>query len=411
MHKQEVDSTHFGRQRQMPLNRPPFFATSPRFTVSRSCPNSLISNPFRPGGIADASAGRRVSVLSTSCSHPQLAGSRRFPYKATVAVDDVYVRSGPGQNYYPTDKLKRGQEVEVYRHDPGGWCAIRPVEGSFTWVSGRFLKPTGDHLAVVTEEGVSARVGSRFSDIRDVVQVRLHKGEVVEILEAAAARRRGENGVVQDRPALGRVPLGVGQVSRRRLSPRRRAKARRPARKRADRPDGDTPPRRPVGAADESSAPARPGRGRLRPRSSRRNWNASSWTLSMMVIEEPTAWSFDSLRERTERVAGRGADGGRAGPGPAAGQQDRPLRRHQAASRRGAGDARARPTGAAGCGPACGPGTPMAGRPAAKFETDGRFDGVGQLTQVVSPKLGAPALCPGRRSRARCAATSRRRRA
>ena len=46
-------------------------------------------------------------------------------------------------------------EVEVYRHDPGGWCAIRPVDGSFTWVSGRFLKPTENHLAVVTEDGVS----------------------------------------------------------------------------------------------------------------------------------------------------------------------------------------------------------------------------------------------------------------
>ena len=36
---------------------------------------------------------------------------------------------------------------------------------------------------MVTQEGVAARVGSRFSDIRDVVQVRLHKGEVVEILD------------------------------------------------------------------------------------------------------------------------------------------------------------------------------------------------------------------------------------
>ena len=109
-------------------------------------------------------------------------GEQTFPYKAYVTAEDVYVRSGPGQSYYPTDKLKVGQEVEVYRHDPGGWCAIRPVEGSFTWVSGRYLKPTDGNLAVVTDEGVSARVGSRFSDIREVVQVRLQKGEVVEIL-------------------------------------------------------------------------------------------------------------------------------------------------------------------------------------------------------------------------------------
>jgi uncharacterized protein YgiM (DUF1202 family) len=82
-----------------------------------------------------------------------------FPYKASATSDDVYVRSGPGQTYYATDKLKRGQQVEVYRHDPGGWCAIRPIEGSFTWVSSRFLKPTKHNLAVVTEENVAARVG------------------------------------------------------------------------------------------------------------------------------------------------------------------------------------------------------------------------------------------------------------
>ena len=48
------------------------------------------------------------------------AAAAIFPYKALVAADDVYVRSGPGENYYPTDKLKGGDPVEVYRHDPGG---------------------------------------------------------------------------------------------------------------------------------------------------------------------------------------------------------------------------------------------------------------------------------------------------
>jgi len=114
----------------------------------------------------------------------QAAGEETtFPYKAWITANDVYVRSGPGQTYYPTDKLKEGDEVEVYRHDPGGWYAIRPPEGSFAWVSGKFLTQGGNNLAVVTEDGVAARVGSRFSDIRDVIQVRLHKGEVVELLD------------------------------------------------------------------------------------------------------------------------------------------------------------------------------------------------------------------------------------
>ena len=285
----------FGRR--LPLNCPPFSATSPRLAFSRSCRH--FSSRTRFGREAyRCVCWSPCFCAATSCSHPQPVGSKTFPYKTSVAADDVYVRSGPGQNYYPTDKLKRGQEVEVYRHDPGGWCAIRPVDGSFTWVSGRFLKPTEDNLAVVTEDGVSARVGSRFSDIREVVQVRLQKGEVVEILERAAARQpAGAQGVVQDCPALGRVPLGVGQVSRCRLSPRRRAKGaaagearhigmiargRRDGRCGRRRVAADHPRRRDARLGFGRRIVPRPlgqARDRLRPRSTRRSWIASSWSF------------------------------------------------------------------------------------------------------------------------------------
>ncbi len=112
------------------------------------------------------------------------AAESAFPYKAYIVADEVYVRSGPGQTYYPTDKMKKGEPVEIYRHDPGGWCAIRPPVGSFAWVSGKYLKQQGKRLAIVTEENVSARVGSRVCDSRDVIQVRLRKGEIVEIQES-----------------------------------------------------------------------------------------------------------------------------------------------------------------------------------------------------------------------------------
>ena len=123
---------------------------------------------------------------------PRTRGRREpaFPYKAYITADDVYVRSGPGENYYPTDKLKAGTEVEVYRHDPGGWFAIRPPKDSFSWVSSRHLQLDGNNLATVTDERVAARVGSRMNDTRDVIQVRLHKGEVVEVLEPRRNRQR-----------------------------------------------------------------------------------------------------------------------------------------------------------------------------------------------------------------------------
>ncbi len=112
------------------------------------------------------------------------AAEQAFPYKAYVTADDVEVRSGPGEDFYPTDKLQKGETVEVYRRDAGGWCAIRPPEGSFSWISGRVLKLQDDNLAVVKEDDVASRVGSSLSNVRDVIQVRMRKGEAVEILDS-----------------------------------------------------------------------------------------------------------------------------------------------------------------------------------------------------------------------------------
>ena len=111
-----------------------------------------------------------------------VASAAEFPYTAYVNSGDVYVRSGPGKNYYPTEKLQKGEKVEVYRHDPGGWLAIRPPQGSYSWVSARQLEPTKKGLAKSKDDRVVCRVGSTFSDVRDVIQVRLKRDEVVEIL-------------------------------------------------------------------------------------------------------------------------------------------------------------------------------------------------------------------------------------
>lgn len=125
------------------------------------------------------------------------AGAPEFPYKAYVISDGVLVRSGPGEDYYATDRLKAGEQVEIYRHDPGGWYAIRPPAGSFSWVSGRYVdKPNRDHVAIVTGQRVAARVGSRLSDVRDVIQVRLQKGEAVEVVGTQSGSEAQNEGSV-----------------------------------------------------------------------------------------------------------------------------------------------------------------------------------------------------------------------
>ncbi len=110
-------------------------------------------------------------LLTVVQAMPSVAEEVTFPYRAYVTSNDVYVRSGPGKNYYPTNKLAVGTAVEVYRHDPGGWYAVRPPEGSFAWVSGRYLQPTGDEGLQGGRRRGGGPGGSEFSDIRDVIQV------------------------------------------------------------------------------------------------------------------------------------------------------------------------------------------------------------------------------------------------
>jgi len=125
-----------------------------------------------------------VALVAVHCA--PAATAIEFPYVAYVNSDDVYVRSGPGRDYYPTDKLRKGVEVEVYRHDPGGWLAIRPPRGSYSWVSSRHLDEKERDLAVANSDRVVVRVGSNFSDVRDVIQVRLARDEKVVLVEPPA---------------------------------------------------------------------------------------------------------------------------------------------------------------------------------------------------------------------------------
>ena len=105
------------------------------------------------------------------------------PYEARVVATGAPVLSGPGEKFYPTDTLAQGDVVEVYREKPGGWLAIRPPAGSFSWVLERDLKKQDGDLAEIAKEQVASRIGSRLGDQRNAAQVRLAKGEVVEVLD------------------------------------------------------------------------------------------------------------------------------------------------------------------------------------------------------------------------------------
>lgn len=130
-------------------------------------------------------AALSLILLSTStlcAAAPKVEGVLAEPIRAAVASPGAPVRSGPADSYYLTDTLPEGATVEVYKQNDDGWCAVRPPEDSFSWVFAQNVRLINDDLAEITKDEAAARVGSRLSSQRDVVQVRMKQGERVAIL-------------------------------------------------------------------------------------------------------------------------------------------------------------------------------------------------------------------------------------
>jgi uncharacterized protein YraI len=394
------------------LNRPAISATSPRSAYYSAIAPCLFVAAFqkqhKPRSFRGEFAMRRLAALGLAglaLAASTARGQQTFPYKAYISGNDVYVRSGPGQTYYPTDRLSSGEPVEVYRHDPGGWYAIRPPGGSFSWVSGRHLELKGDGLAVVTEENLATRVGSRFSDIRDVVQVRLHKGEVVEVL----GQREGEGGSdgrvwYKIAPPSGEFRWVFGKYvdpeypvdGLRRTTPEAAAAPR-------QQPDA-APPAGPIAAepapaygSQWQSADQSYGAGNLLVAASTaaRTFSPEEFEeavrdldveLSAMVVEEPTVWSFERLQRRAEALldqAQTAVERGRARLLLSRIERfaDIKERHDRVLALREATEETNRRLSALQPDPAAPPGS---------THQSARFDGVGVLTAVASSRPGAP---------------------
>ncbi|NOY42109.1 MAG: hypothetical protein GXP26_09765 [Planctomycetes bacterium] len=127
-----------------------------------------------------------MAVVLVLSANSALVG-QQFPYVAYADKPDIYVRSGPGQRYYPTQQLQQGHAVEVYRHDGDGWCAVRPPEGSFSLVATHQVNQLGQGVAEVSAEQTVTRVGSLLSPERSAIQVLLTRGERIKVLDSAGA--------------------------------------------------------------------------------------------------------------------------------------------------------------------------------------------------------------------------------
>ena len=165
------------------------------------------------------SRGRSALAFLILAACAASAHGGEFPYRARVNAPQVDARSGPGDGFYATDPLGEGETVDVYREDPGGWCAIKPPKTSYSLVPVTRIEKLEDGVGRAVDDSVAVHVGSNQSPSRDIIQVRLRRGETVEIKGQATdagwlkvAPPAGEFRWVHSK-WLDRTPAGVQSVA------------------------------------------------------------------------------------------------------------------------------------------------------------------------------------------------------
>jgi uncharacterized protein YraI len=122
---------------------------------------------------------------NVSASEASDANLPAMPFIAEITGDDVYVRSGPGTNYYFCAKLKKGDRVKVVG-SKFSWWQITPPTGSYAWISRQYVEkdPQNSSMGVVIGEGVRVYAGS--DEVRPMHSttplVKLNKDDKVTLL-------------------------------------------------------------------------------------------------------------------------------------------------------------------------------------------------------------------------------------
>ncbi|MBX3419563.1 MAG: hypothetical protein KF851_18315 [Pirellulaceae bacterium] len=123
------------------------------------------------------------SIAGEFVSGQTTGGTHSFPYTAYALHDGVRVHSGPGPDHYATQALPKGTLVEVHRHDPDDWCAIRPTDEAFSMVPAEMIEVLSEREGRCLSDGVQVWVGTELDPVdRPLWQVKLKAGEKVELL-------------------------------------------------------------------------------------------------------------------------------------------------------------------------------------------------------------------------------------
>jgi hypothetical protein len=130
-----------------------------------------------------ASFGALAVLLSLAAAAP--AAPPATPDVRYVSAPEAEVRCGPSDKpeLYPTNRLRRGDHVEVVEELADGWLKIRPPRGSFSWINVNHLyhiAPNQPNEVITTDVPAEVYIGSEIQKGRPtVVGARLKRGAQV----------------------------------------------------------------------------------------------------------------------------------------------------------------------------------------------------------------------------------------
>jgi hypothetical protein len=105
---------------------------------------------------------------------------------ALIREDVVEVFDTPERGALLMGRLRRGDRVTVVGEEPGGWLAITPPSGSFSWIEATSVELLPDGKALVAVEQTRVRPGGPGARFPGAAQVTLFRGTVVRRLDLPA---------------------------------------------------------------------------------------------------------------------------------------------------------------------------------------------------------------------------------
>ncbi len=135
----------------------------------------------------------RFAALSLCCSISFAeTTSPKEPSAAALKAETCFIKfaaapvyCGPKKDFYITGQLQRGDVVEVYYRTNDGWCAIRPPQGSHSWLAAEraYLLP-GGKVAEVVGAATPAWIGSENREAKEKFrwQIELQPTQQVDVI-------------------------------------------------------------------------------------------------------------------------------------------------------------------------------------------------------------------------------------